>query len=209
MTQYIHSQSERVRKVRGGPVWFAPVKRVAMLLVFAGVLLLGTQRAQAQEQAPMDYQVKAAFIINFPKYVDWPEAEFPKTNSPIRVGIIGDDSIADEFSNMIGAGKSVGGHPIVLKRIAREEDVTNDCQILFIGVSERPHTADILQKVKGSGVLTVGDSDDFLQKGGVINLAHQNRKIRLQINLGAAQEQHLKISSRLLMVADVQKGGGQ
>jgi hypothetical protein len=175
-------------------------------LVVAG-LFESSQSAKAQDPAPMDYQVKAAFIVNFPKYVDWPDSTFAATNSPITVAVLGDDNVADEFSKMIANGKSVSGHPIALKRITRAEDITSDCRILFVGASERERNAAILEKTKTAGILTVGDSDDFLQKGGVINLVHQGRKIRLQINLDAAQEQGLKISSRLLMVADVVKGG--
>jgi len=180
--------------------------RLAALLIFAVVLLAGKVPALAQDEAPMDYQVKAAFLVNFPKYVDWPATALPANNSPITVAIFGDDNVANEFEVMISEGKVVDGHPIVLKRITKEEEIGKDCQILFIGASEQHRTSAILERLKGSETLTVGESPDFLDKGGVINLVRQGRKVRLQVNLNAAKEAHLRISSRLLVVADVVKG---
>jgi len=181
------------------------IGRFIRLLVVVG-LVVGALAAMADDAAPLDYQVKAAYLVNFPKYLNWPAGEFSDTNSPITVVILGDADVANEFANMVGGGKTVGGHPIVLKRITKEEEISNDCQVLFVATSERSRIAAILEKVKGSSILTVGESDDFLEKGGIINLVHRDRKIRLQVNLTAAEKAHLKISSRLLVVAEVMKG---
>lgn len=176
------------------------------LLVVGVSFATGTLAVMAEGEAPLDYQVKAAYLVNFPKYMDWPASAFADTNSPITVAVLGDADVANEFASMVEGGKTVGGHPIVLKRITKEEEITNDCQVLFVATSERSRIAAILEKVKGSSILTVGESDDFLEKGGVINLVHRDRKIRLQVNLTAAEKAHLKISSRLLVVAEVVKG---
>jgi hypothetical protein len=178
----------------------------ACLLVIAAGLFSAVKVRAADDDMPLDYQVKAAFLVNFPKYVDWPASVFTETNSPITVGIFGDDNVAAEFGNMIEGGRSVGGRPILLKHINKEEQIGTDCQILFIASSERLRVPAILEKVKGTGVLTVGESEDFLEKGGIINLVHRDRKIRLKVNLGAAGKERLKISSRLLIAADVVKG---
>lgn len=175
------------------------------LLAIVFSLLAGTLRTTAQSDVALDYQVKAAYLLNFPKYIDWPSSAFAETNSPITVDVFGDADVANEFANMIESGKAVGGHPIVLKRITSEDEITNDCQILFVAVSEKPLTSSILEKVKGFNILTVGESDDFLADGGIINLVHRNHKIRLQVNLDAAEKTHLKISSRLLVVSEVVK----
>jgi len=179
--------------------------RFWLLAAMVAVFLSGG-RAAAEDQVAMDYQVKAACLVNFPKYVDWPANAFPAANSPITVAVFGDDNVANEFGNMTSDGKTINGHPLVLKRIAKESDITPDCQILFIGAAERQRVSTILEKLQGANVLTVGESDDFLAKGGVINLVHQGRKIRLQVNLDAAGQAHLKISSKLLVAADVVKG---
>lgn len=173
-------------------------------LVAAAALIQGAIRVDAQD-APMDYQVKAAFLVNFPKYLDWPTKAFAATNSPITFAVFGDDNVANELQNMI-SGLVISGHPVVLKRIHGEADLNGDCQILFIAASERSRIPAVLEKLRGSSVLTVGDSDNFLEQGGVINMVPKNRKIRLQVNLTAAGQAQLKISSRLLVAADVVKG---
>jgi hypothetical protein len=182
-----------------GRIWF--LIGVVHLSLAAGIFHAG-----AEEAMPTEFQVKAAFLINFPKYVDWPANAFAETNSPIIVAIWGDENVANEAQNMIGTGRIISGHPVVLKRIAREEEINRDCHILFIGASERLRLPSILEKIRGEKILTVGESDDFLEQNGIINLARQGRKIRLQVNLTAAGNAQLKISSRLLVAADVVKG---
>jgi hypothetical protein len=182
---------------------------VVCLLVAGVSLTIGTSVTLAAEDAPLDFQVKAAFLVNFPKYVDWPSAVLAETNTPITVAIFGDDNVAGEFDNMIQGGRTVSGRPVRLKRITKEDQIGADCQIVFIASSERQRVPAILEKVKGTGILTVGENEDFLQQGGIVNLVHRDRKIRLQINLDAAREAHLKISTRLLVAADMVKGKSQ
>lgn len=186
----------------------ATARLVALVRVLLAVFVFAAAapKAAAQEDMPLDYQVKAAFLVNFPKYVDFPTASFTGTNTPIQVAIFGDDNVADEFATMISGGRAVGGRTIVLRRISKEEEITPDIQILFIGSSERHRTAAILEKLKAANVLTVGESEDFLNRGGVVNLNRQGRKIRLQVNLEAANQAQLRISSKLLMASDVVKG---
>jgi hypothetical protein len=176
-----------------------------VVLLIAVALVNVPISVEAEDEAPQDYQVKAAFLVNFPKYVDWPAEAFASANSPITVGVFGDENVAREYQNMT-QGLVIDGHPVVLKRIQSEADLTGSFQILFIATSERARAASILEKLKGSPVLLVGETDNFLDQGGMINLIPKNRKIRLQINLIAARQAHLKISSRLLVAADLVKG---
>jgi hypothetical protein len=187
---------------RAGGRWRA---RLMLLMLMFGMVIAGAPSASAQDEKPIDYQVKAAFLVNFPKYVDWPASDFAKSNSAITVAVFGDDNVANEFQNMIQSGLVISGHPVVLKRIQSEADIA-DCQILFIAASEQSRAAAILDKLKGSAVLTVGESANFLEQGGMVNLVPKNRKIRLQVNLTAASQAHLRISSRLLVAADFVKG---
>ncbi len=170
------------------------------------ILATGIFSARAQEPAPLEYQVKAAMLIGFPKYVDWPTNAFAKTNSPIIIAVFGDENVANEVQNMIGNGRAVSGHPLVLERITKEEEINRDCHILFIGASEQEQIPSILKTIRGNDILTVSEGDDFLDKDGVINLIRKGRKIRLQVNLIAAENARLKISSRLLVAADMVKG---
>ena len=170
------------------------------------ILILGVPAARAEEGVASETQMKAAFLVNFPKYIDWPTKIAPGTNQPIVVAIFGDDKVVKEFLEMIHGGRMINGRPLVLKRITAEEEINNDCEILFIGTSERHRIPAILEKVKGGSILTVSESDDFLDKGGVIKLIRKDRNIRLGVNLHAAGQARLRISSNLLSVADVVKG---
>jgi hypothetical protein len=207
MTRHFNQPPATAGRVRRWRAGLATVGRVWLLIwVLHFGLVTGIFTARAEEEMPADFQVKAAFLINFPKYVDWPASTFAETNSPIIVAIFGDENVANAVQDMIGSGRTIGGHPLVLKRIAREEDISRDCQILFIADSERQRIPSVLEKIRGEKILTVSESDDFLEKDGIINLARQGRKIRLQVNLTAAGNAQLKISSRLLVTADVVKG---
>jgi hypothetical protein len=173
----------------------------ALLWCFILSFTVLMNRAAAQEPMPVDYQVKAAFLINFPKYVEWPAGVFPQTNSPITVGIMGDENVANEFATMIKGGKMIAGRPVVLKRIENEDNIGADCHVLFISASLRQRIPAIVEKVKRLPVLTVGE-EGFLEHGGSISLMRRDRKIRFQLDLNAAREAGLKISSRLMDVAD-------
>jgi hypothetical protein len=158
----------------------------------------------AQDAAYSEQAVKAAFLVNFPKYVDWPAESFAATNSPIVIAVLGETKVAGELQKMI-TDRTVGGRKIVLKQLASGE-APGACQILFVAAAEQAHASDVLGKIKDESILTVGESDNFLDHGGIINLALRNQKVALVINLAAADQARLKISSKLLSVAEVMKG---
>ena len=167
---------------------------------------LATADVMAQDAAYSEQAVKAAFLVNFPKYVDWPAESFAATNSPIVIAVLGETKVAGELQKMI-ADRTVGGREIVLKQLASGE-APGACQILFVAAAEQAHASDVLGKIKDESILTVGESDNFLDDGGIINLAVRNQKVALVINLAAADHARLKISSKLLSVAEVMKGRG-
>jgi hypothetical protein len=182
----------------------APVRLLACVLV--ALAFPGENRMVAAEAPEVsEEQVKAAFLINFPKYVDWPTDALAESNSPIVVAIFGETALDRALRKML-AGKTVNGHPLVFKRVSTEEECDGGYHILFIGDGATRHTAEILGKLGGASVLTVGDSESFLDDGGIIKLAKRDRKIRLEVNLVAANRTHLKLSSKLLAVADVVRG---
>jgi hypothetical protein len=112
--------------------------------------------------------------------------------------------VAAELSGMV-PGKAFDGHPITFKAIPETEGAP-DCHILFIPDSASRRLPALLETLKRANILTVGESDDFLELGGIINLVRKDRKIRLQVSLDAAKPAGLKISSKLLSVADVVRG---
>jgi YfiR/HmsC-like len=150
-----------------------------------------------------EYQVKALFLLNFAKYVDWPSGAMPTPNSPIIIGILGQDNFDHNLTSAV-EGKNINGHSIIIKHFSTDDDL-NGCAILFISSSAAPQLAEILKRTGQVPILTVGEDESFLQKGGIINFILKEGKIHLAINLRAAQKVKLQISSKLLSVADVVK----
>jgi YfiR/HmsC-like len=176
-----------------------------MLFLIGLILCLGfSSRLRASDAAPSEAQVKAAFLLNFPKYVEWPVTAFSETNSPIVVAILDADSVANEFSNM-SKGRIIDGHPIRLQRVTGPEQCRG-CQILFVGSGQSRKLPDLLPRLREWNVLLVGESDDFLDVGGMINLPRRERRIVLEVNLDSIRAGGLKVSSKLLALATV-KGG--
>ena len=167
-------------------------------------LCLGTDSTRAGDAAPSEPQLKAAFLLNFPKYIEWPAASFPEPNTPIVIAILGDEAVASEFAGMSN-GKSVDGHPIQLVRVTNAAQC-RDCHIVFIGAEETRKTAEIVKELQGTDVLTVGENEQFMDMGGMINLSRRERRIVLEVNLEATRQTELRISSKLMALATV-KGG--
>ena len=159
----------------------------------------------AQSQGTGEYQVKAAFLYNFAKFVEWPSEAFINVRTPLVVGVIGDDPFGSDLERMIN-GKTVNGRQMTIKRLKWGQNL-RDCHILFISSSERNRLAQIIENLRGASVLTVGEMDKFAEQGGHINFIMENNKVRFEINASAAEQARLKISSRLLVLAKTVRGG--
>jgi len=175
--------------------------RMLALMLAAVTLLTSAPPAGAQSEPVTEYQVKAAFLYNFARFVEWPPDTFSAAQSPIVLGILGDDPFGLVLDEMV-YGKAVNGRGFVVKRVVEGAELRS-CHILFIGSSEKKHLARILQGVKGAGVLTVGDMGRFAESGGVIHFFLAENKVRFAINLDAAARARLKISSKLLVLARI------
>jgi len=158
----------------------------------------------AGEPSLSEYQVKALFLFNFAKYIDWPSTAFPDTNAPIVIGIVGENNFGGHLRKTV-EGKNISGRGIVIRGNVKEEDF-DKCHILFVSASERKHIGEVCSRVKGAPVLTVGETEQFTQQGGVIGFVKKEGKVRLQIDLDAARSAKLQISSKLLSVADSVSG---
>lgn len=160
--------------------------------------------ALAPAQSATEYQVKAAFLFNFAKFVEWPADAFPN-DAPLQICVLGQDPFGRDFEQVI-VDKTVNGHRI---EIAHPDGVpqARACQILFIAASEKTHLREILQGLKGASVLTVGDIPGFASLGGAINFVLDDSRVRFEINLKAAELARLKLSARLLTVAKVVLNG--
>ena len=178
---------------------------LVLVALFAGI----APAVLAQAEVLEEYQVKAAFLYQFTKFIEWPSEAFPDANAPFSICVAG----ADPFGNILNQlfqQKTVGQRRLELRRSAHGEDLQG-CQILFISASERKRFPAILDKVKGTPVVTVSESDRFMQAGGTINFFLSEERVRFDINLEATEGTGLKFSSRLLSVArtvlKAQRGG--
>ena len=168
---------------------------IALLLLPAMFLAPGIP-ASADE--PLEYQVKAAFLLNFTKFVEWPATAFPEQNSPLTICIVGADPFGNTLNEMV-KGEAVNGHPIVIEKVAGTLTTAKSCQVLFVKKSEKDTSR--IVAVSGPGVLTVGEGEDFIRDGGIVAFVVDNRRVRFDIDQRAAAKAMLTISSRLMNVA--------
>jgi hypothetical protein len=138
-------------------------------------------------------------VLNFVKFVEWPESAFVDRSSPLVIAILGDDPFGGALDRIV-LEKTINGRTLVLKKLSAAADFTA-VQVLFISASERQRTPAILKKTTGTSVLTISDMDDFCGMGGIIHLSKQDQRIRFEVNLGAAAHSGLNISSKLLGLA--------
>ena len=157
--------------------------------------------ANAQTPPSAEYQLKAVFLYNFTRFIEWPPEAFESYNDPFVIAVIGDDPFGAYLEQAV-AGESIGRHPIQIKRI-KELDRSGKYHILFINEQDHSRIRDILTHSNVQNTLTVSDAANFASIGGMIGFFTENNKIRMQINTGAAKNAQLNISSKLLRLAKV------
>ncbi len=168
-------------------------------MVPAIIISLGLILAQAQ--GPTEYQLKAAYIYNFPKFIEWPSSAGTDPRAPIVVGILGRDPFGSEIEAVL-SGKTANQRHFVIRRFSNVREVSG-CQILFVSSSEKDNLKQVFAAVAGFGVLTVGESDRFAEAGGVIHWGLVDGRVKLTINLPAAERAGLRMNANLLRLADV------
>ncbi|HEX2711650.1 MAG TPA: YfiR family protein [Candidatus Acidoferrales bacterium] len=187
------------------PVWrmarFLTGGVLALILVAAGAGAGSVLRAWAQSEPPPEYQIKAAFLYNFAKFVEWPADAFADPHAPLVLGIVGEDPFGSVLDKLV-LDKTVNGRGLLIKRLKHGPDLRN-CHILFVSSSERKRVAQILESLQGASVLTVGETQRFAQSGGVIDFILEENKVRFEINSDAAARARLNISSKLLALARI------
>jgi hypothetical protein len=174
------------------------VRMLSLFLLLEAALLLSAPTPGFDE-----YQVKAAFLYNFAKFVEWPPGTFASPNDPIGICIVGQNPFGSTLENMV-QGKKVGDRTFAVRRLP-DTQLASQCQILFIGATEWMRTRALLDAVKGTGVLTVGESDDFTVLGGIISFRLEGPRVRIRVDLQTAERARLRISSKLLSLAEIAK----
>ena len=151
------------------------------------------------QQQPSEYELKAAFLFNFAKFVEWPPDAYADTNAPIVIGILGENVFGNNLQKIINDRK-VNNRGFQFRNFDSPTDATN-CQILFISASKKNDFAKIISTLHNASVLTVSETDGFLKAGGMINFLLEGNNVRFQISDDAAKKARLKISSKLLSLA--------
>lgn len=155
----------------------------------------------AQTKISKEYQVKAVFLFNFAQFITWPPDTFTNTNAPFCIGILGDDPFG-AFLDETVRNETVNGHPLVVQRYHNTKDI-KDCQILFVSRSESRRMKRILADLKDKNILTVGDTEGIMENGGIIRFSTEENKIHFKVNLEAAKNANLTISSKMLRLAEI------
>lgn len=168
-------------------------------VVFAGILPALCAPAQVLDE----YQVKAAFLYNFAKFVEWPPEAFRTPKDPILVCVLGRNPFGNALEDAI-RGKSIAGRTFAYRHVSDAESASA-CQILFVGWEESKHFRALLESLKPMGILTVGEAQGFAAGGGVINFKLDEGRVRFEINVDAAEHEQLHISAKLLSLAQIVK----
>ena len=147
-----------------------------------------------------EYSVKAALVFNFARFTDWPLDTLGDSQETFNICVVGDDAILEAFGGI--AGKRVKGRRIVVKRVRRMQK-SDTCNLLFISGSDRSIFPKIFAALEGKPVLTIGEMSGFTEAGGIINLLKTDNRIKFEVNLKAAQQAGLNISSRILKLATI------
>jgi hypothetical protein len=157
--------------------------------------------ARVQTLPPSDYQLKAAFLFNFAKFIEWPDSTFLTAQSPFAICVLGTDPFGSVLDDTL-KGKTIGIRPLVVWRL-KEKTEARRCQMVFVSSSESTHLGEIIATLRGANVLLVGESNGFALLGGSIELTLDNNHVRFAINIDAADRSGLRFSSKLLALARI------
>lgn len=167
-------------------------------MVFLALLRIG-EGSSLNAAAPTEYQLKAVFLMNFAKFVEWPTTAFRSAQSPINLCVLGEDSFGHDLDDAV-RGQLAGDRALAVKRLAQVQR-EDSCHVLFVSGAEKARTERVLGVLRNTPTLTVGEGDDFAAAGGMIGLLIDDNRIRFEVNLDAADNAGLKISSKLLKLA--------
>ena len=156
-------------------------------------------RPWAASDAAPEYEVKAAFLYNFAKFVEWPTSAFTTPDEPLVFCIMGDDPFGASIDRIV-KDRAANGRAIAIRREVRA-DAVSSCHLIFAVAGDEVDVARVVHETSGAPVLTVGESPSFLDDGGIIGLVVDGGKVRFEINARGAEQAGLKVSSQLLKLA--------
>jgi hypothetical protein len=171
-------------------------------MAFVGLLsLVVVISTRGQRNPPFKYQVKAAFLFNFAKFVEWPPDAFQSETTPIALCVFRHDPFSGALDEII-RGKTINNRAVLSRRIDELSDLRS-CQLVFISSVEDKHLSEVIGSLKGTSALLVGEGEDFAERGGTIRLFQEDSKLRFAINVDSVQRARLTVSSKLLDLAKI------
>ncbi len=188
------SRRTPLRRLLAPPAW---LPLLPLLLLLAAPL-------RAAETVP-DHQFKATCLFNFTRYIEWPVNSFTNARAPFVIAIVGTRAVGEALTHLV-AGEKIAGHPVTV-RFCQKPDEARGAHLVFVASSEKADFPMILPRLTGPGTLTVGESEGFIELGGVINFIPEGEKVRFQVNPKAGDQAGLKISARLLHFAKTRAEG--
>jgi hypothetical protein len=178
------------------------IQRVSFFIMACWIFSNASPALSVNEENA-EYPVKLAFLYNFSKFVEWPPNSYRDPGAPLSICIVGEDPFSPELEIELRTRK-VGGHPVEVRRL-RQSDLLSACHIIFIPVTEKNQADRIVNGLKGSSTLIVGEIEGFALQGGIINFTVEDNRLHFEVNMLAAERAGLKISSKLLSLARLVK----
>lgn len=178
-----------------------PLVKFCATVLAALLYLAAASSIRAQAGTSVEYQIKAAFLFNFAKFVDWPPDAFPSDKSPITLCVFRHDPFGSSLDEII-QGKTINNRAILARRTNELPDL-KPCQLVFVDKEADKGLSDVLNSLKGTSALVVGESEGFAERGGGIQFFLEDNKLRFAINVDAIQRARLNVSSKLLALARI------
>lgn len=172
-----------------------------VLLIYVFPFWQPSTKAEADQQAATEAQVKSAFLYKFMHFADWPPETMGKAGEPFSMCVMGRDELKDVLEHAVD-GRTVRNRPLLVRRI-ESVDETHGCHLLFIGWSSLEKIEQTLGALGRQSTLTVGDVEGFAHRGGMINLTKEGKRLRFEVNRRAAERAGIHLSSQLLKLANL------
>ena len=173
-------------------------------LVFTAFAIVNQSWAQAESEQALERRVKAAFLYRFTEFITWPEGALPAPDRPFVIAVIGPEALVDELRQVV-AGRAVQGRPVEIRRLSDETGLLGE-NIIFVSDGERRRLPQVVRAAPREALI-VTESDGALSLGSIINFVLVDGRIRFEIALDAAERRGLRLSSRLLAVAQTVRTG--
>jgi len=177
------------------------IRWVSAILIGCWLVSHGAPDALSQSENTAEYSVKLAVLYNFTQFVEWPAETFRDANAPLMVCVVGEDPFGADLERELRT-RTAGSHRLEMTRVKQGSDL-RACHIVFVTAAQKKRTPTILASLGGADTLTVGETKEFTEHGGIISFTIEKNKLRFEINLDAARRTRLKISSKLLALSRI------